>query len=537
MRKLLPNTKLAIFRNKMTTKSTVFVLLVLSLVLASLSQIGVVQATTYNIIVEVSSPLQNKTYFTNDIPLSFNYSTNIPNLPNIAEYSVVFCYNLDGEPTFDMFGNPVFWGKTTRIGQFYQPIPLNHNSSIHVPNGNHSLFVFLNFWITPEGESQNTFDVPAVSQVINFTVSAPEFPSESTIYIRANGSVEGTDKIRQEGNIYTFTENINGTVVIEKDNIVVDGTGFILQGTGSFDWIGVDISSRNNVTVNNLLTRLCGYDVFLSDSSNCVISNISIEDFLPNDIYLENSSNNIISGTIGGEIKLYESDGNILLDNLWSLKLFTSVNNTISGNGNSIELSMSLHNTISKNNSSIRLFSESNGNGISENIGFIGLWGSSNNSIIGNNGAILIVESHNNTIIQNIVENNSPYGIQLGYSSGNIFSENIIQNNKLDIRFVVNNTFYHNDFVNVTIELVEDSIVFWDDDGEGNYWDDYTGLDTNGNGIGNTPYIIDENNQDNYPLMVPNIIPEFQLWIILPLFLVVTFVAVLAKKRLFQNAI
>ena len=147
--------------NKMTTKSTVFVLLVLSLVLASFSQIGVVQATTYNIIVEVSSPIQNKTYFTNDIPLSFNYSTNIDNLPNIAEYSVVFCYNLDGEPNFDMFGNTVFWGNTTRIGHFDQPVPLEYNSSIHVPNGNHSLFVYLNFWITPEGEQTNIFDIPA----------------------------------------------------------------------------------------------------------------------------------------------------------------------------------------------------------------------------------------------------------------------------------------------------------------------------------------------------------------------------------------
>jgi hypothetical protein len=37
----------------------------------------------------------------------------------------------------------------------------------------------------------------------------------------------------------------------------------------------------------------------------------------------------------------------------------------------------------------------------------------------------------------------------------------------------------------------------------GNYWSDYTGTYTNGDGIGDTPYVIDANNQDRYPLMNP----------------------------------
>jgi len=45
----------------------------------------------------------------------------------------------------------------------------------------------------------------------------------------------------------------------------------------------------------------------------------------------------------------------------------------------------------------------------------------------------------------------------------------------------------------------------WDDGypSGGNYWSDYTGVDANSDGIGDTPYILDAQNVDNYPLMQP----------------------------------
>jgi len=45
------------------------------------------------------------------------------------------------------------------------------------------------------------------------------------------------------------------------------------------------------------------------------------------------------------------------------------------------------------------------------------------------------------------------------------------------------------------------SINEWDNGLEGNYWSNYTGTDSDLNGVGDIPYVIDENNQDNYPLM------------------------------------
>lgn len=76
------------------------------------------------------------------------------------------------------------------------------------------------------------------------------------------------------------------------------------------------------------------------------------------------------------------------------------------------------------------------------------------------------------------------------------------------------------------------SVNIWDNGTTGNYWSNYNGTDNNGDGIGDTPYVIDHNNQDNYPLMTEFIIPEFPSWIVLPLFLTVTLVVTLYKKRL-----
>ena len=94
------------------------------------------------------------------------------------------------------------------------------------------------------------------------------------------------------------------------------------------------------------------------------------------------------------------------------------------------------------------------------------------------------------------------------------------------------NVFYHNNFVNnVNHVETDNSNGIWDNGEEGNYWDNYTGLDSDGDSIGDTPCIIDENSQDNYPLI--NVIPEVPSMIfVLPLIVVVSVgLLVYFKKR------
>ena len=155
--------------------------------------------------------------------------------------------------------------------------------------------------------------------------------------------------------------------------------------------------------------------------------------------------------------------------------------------------------------------------------------------ITGFPGSMDFVVYENITIKQNVIKNNSEYGIDIRFADdiniiNNIFEENnggiafqywvknsIIQGNTFNenqeyaIYIRENQTnnfnmFYHNSFTNNTNNAYDGGINFWNasDVKEGNYWDDYTALDKNNNGIGDTPYDIPGgDNVDEYPLMMP----------------------------------
>ena len=54
----------------------------------------------------------------------------------------------------------------------------------------------------------------------------------------------------------------------------------------------------------------------------------------------------------------------------------------------------------------------------------------------------------------------------------------------------VNTTIYANNFLSNAQHVDDDGTTFWYLEGQGNYWDDYTGSDGNADGIGDTAYVV-----------------------------------------------
>jgi parallel beta-helix repeat protein len=189
-------------------------------------------------------------------------------------------------------------------------------------------------------------------------------------------------------------------------------------------------------------------------------------------IYLDRSSNNILTENTPSKnsmhgIRLAYSSGNVLRNNIVSsdngcaILLYASVDNRL------------INNDVSNSFQGIFMYTSSNDNVVS------------GNTASGNRQGGIYLEGNNNTITGNIASNNDDFGIALESSS--------------------NNTLYHNNLDgNTNNNAYDDGANQWDSGSEGNYYSDYTGTDSDGDGIGDMPYPISGGSSvDRYPLMEP----------------------------------
>jgi len=308
----------------------------------------------------------------------------------------------------------------------------------------------------------------------------PEFPSWTTIYIRADGSVEGTDKIQRVGNVYTFTDDIStgrytgsieidvDGIIIERDDIVVDGAGYTLEAIfPTFEMgAGIILWDRSNVTIKNLQIRYYATGISIDNSSNSNIRGNKITANAAVGFKLQSTSNenNIFGNNITGSIGGIEFHGN------------------------------------------------SSNNSVYEN------W------IVDNADGMNFHNSYNNSIYDNVIAFNRNSGIFLQFSAQNKFFRNDIVENEEQVICMYGTN-------------------IWDNGSVGNYWSDYNGTDKDGDGIGDEPHHIPtfqiptgvDYGVDNYPLVEPIIIPEFPSWIILPLIMIVALVVVVLKKTMLRG--
>ncbi len=301
------------------------------------------------------------------------------------------------------------------------------------------------------------------------TITVPEdYPTIQEAVVAAE---EGDTVFVKAGTYYEDFVSVDKSVSLLGDNqqssvYFLSSVGFVVTADG--------VNIKGLTIANNEANQ--GHAIDISNSSDCVVENNLIE-------------NNEVGISVYGSSSGNTISGNVLENNERSIELIDSWGNTISGNNISgalvsgISLDLSLDNVVSANWIA----------DLENEMGALMLWKSSNNlvsrNVIFGGNLMLMIDCSSNVFSENFIVD-SEAGVVVGVSS--------------------NNRFFNNYFINVTEAVVDNelengqaSVNFWDNGYPlgGNYWSDYVGTDFDGDGIGDTTYVLYENNQDNYPLI------------------------------------
>jgi nitrous oxidase accessory protein len=308
------------------------------------------------------------------------------------------------------------------------------------------------------------------------------------VIIRKSLSLIGEDANATiiDGQFETYKYRLGGlgglsTVIIGASNVLI--TGFNITNGENAITISQNVSGVR-IVGNNLMGNMVG----ISDEGNSLDNNLVV------------SGNNITSNSVTG-LRLTSSN-NVVSDNLFSddneaLSMYYGDNVTV------------CYNRIVNNSRGITLAEVSGasifGNNITGSIGY--------DSSIDDYGYGIEFKSNCN---DSLIYDNNIWGNTHGINVRNV----LLASSGTPILQGPGNLVYHNNLFNnsqnanvehthpnsVTGVVNGTTVVSWDNGTVGNYWSDYqtkypnvTEVDTSG--VGNTPYVIDENNTDNYPLI------------------------------------
>ena len=296
--------------------------------------------------------------------------------------------------------------------------------------------------------------------------------------------------------------------------------------------------SDNNTLISNIAINNSLYGLFFYNSEYCISFNnimkscgIGLYGSLNYLLSLEINESNTLNdkpiyyfkNQVGLDNTNFTNPGQIIFvncthseiseinisDSSFAINLLYSDNNTL------------INNTASNNNvGGIFLYNSNNNTLISNNVlnnsyyGIYVQWWSNENIIIDNIASnneecgIYIDTSEKNILMNNTASNNGECGIILEDSDYNILTKNIITQNEdigISLQFSSeNNTIYNNILIKNNINARDNGGKNnnWYNDTTGNYWDDYSGMDLNNDGIGESPYNIASywNSQDLYPI-------------------------------------
>jgi parallel beta-helix repeat protein len=402
---------------------------------------------------------------------------------------------------------------------------------------------------------------PTIQAAINAAKTGDTIFVASGTYVERI-SVNKTVTLKGQNRNNTIIDGNQGTGPVVLINVSkVSIVGFTIRNScvacyGVYIQNSVNSSIRENIFTKN------NRGIFITGCTNIMVANNVVSNDSGTSIYIGNSvnvtlrNNELIGnayglGVAGRSISEYAHDIDVsnTIDGKPIYYFVNQSNKIVPANAGFVGVVNSVNITVKdmtlSNNRQGLLFAYTKNSTIqnvtvANNIGGILLFYSSNNNIFNNTitssrdfGISISSYSNNNTVSNNfILKNKSTIfnettdGIRLeNHVAANKIINNTISNNTNNIRVALSeathaNEIYHNNFINSTLREYNDqlSINAWDDGypSGGNYWSDYTGVDQkNGpnqdipgsDGIGDTPYVIDADNQDRYPLMNPYAIP------------------------------